>query len=153
MSAAGIIMAYADHATKIIIDNCHVTNSSISSSAEYVGGLIGFSSADTTVISNCSVTGTTISGYKSTGAIIAHVAGATTVSTVTSTGNTITGNTTGREWGVGAIFGRSSRGCNTTMTAITISDNTISQEGATSTETNDYYGTSYGATTLDGNAV
>ncbi len=153
-NAVGAFLAYSDASGQITLNNCHLTDSTVTATTGgvYAGGLIGYTSAPAT-ISNCSVTGCTISGEKSVGAIIGHIGAAVTISDVTATNNTLTVTTAGRELGVGAIFGRSNGGSTITMTNITISGNTLTQEGATSDRVSDYYGKNYGTTTLNGSTI
>ncbi len=68
-------VAYADNTAYVILDNCHLKDSTITATGDFtgIGGLIGYSSSDLT-ITNCSVTNCTISGAQnSAGAIAGHV--------------------------------------------------------------------------------
>ncbi len=68
-------IAWADNSKSIVFNNCHLQDSTITATGDFIGigGLIGYSSS-TLAINNCSVTGTTITGAQnSAGAIAGHV--------------------------------------------------------------------------------
>ncbi len=151
--ASGLFGWIEEHTASVQIKNLTV-DSAIIKGYNYAGGIVGYiGGAGSHVISNCSVTNSELSANKSIGGIVAHIAGNYTISGITSTGNTVTGVLTGREFGAGAVFGRSNGGTTTTMSNVNVSGNTISQDGATTTQTSEYYGTSYGTTTLNENAI
>ncbi len=124
----GAFVCYSDASGAVTLNNCHLVNSTVECTNGYAGGLIGYSSSVTTV-TDCSVTGSTISGQKSAGAIIGHGAANVTVTNCTVSGNMITETLAGRTAaGAAAIAGRMNSGCTLTLTGtITITDNTINQ--------------------------
>ncbi len=149
---AGLFGWIEEHTASVQIKNVKIDRADIKGH-QYAGGIVGFigGAGAENVISGCSVTNSSISADKSVAGIVGHIGGNLTIHDIVSTGNTIAGVKAGREYGAGAIFGRSNSGTVTTMTSITIEDNTISQDNATTKKPNDYYGTSYGTTTYDGN--
>ncbi len=148
---AGLFGWIEEHTASVQIKNVNIDKANVKGH-QYAGGLVGYiGGAGAHVISDCSVTNSTLEANKSVGAIFGHTAtNVLTVSKVTATDNIIIGALSGREFGVGAIFGRSNGGSVTTMSKVTVEDNVISQEGATSAQVSDYYGTCYGTFVLDG---
>ncbi len=145
LSAAGIFMAYADAATGVIFENCHVTGDSvINSNAEYVGGLLGYASAPVT-ITNCSVSGLTVTGGKSVGGIIGQDADAGTMNQIRVTNSKIssTGVDAGKKY-CGTIVGTSNAKASV-YSGVATSGNTIN--GAASEA---YYGRAYVGLTING---
>ncbi len=153
-ASGGLFGWIEEHTSSVQILNTNLVDATIVG-GDYAGGLVGYigGAGAANVISGCSVSGSTISANKSAGAIVGHIASALNISEVSSTGNEINGILEGREWGVGAIFGRSNGGTVTTMTDVEISGNTLSQPEAKDAQTSEYYGKSYGTTTLDGTAI
>lgn len=90
----GAFVGAADNCKYVVFENCHLTDSTITCTANIsgVGGIIGFSSSDLTM-TNCSVSNTTVIGNNdSVGALIGH----TYVATITNAkvvGCTLTGET------------------------------------------------------------
>ncbi len=148
---AGLFGWIEEHTASVQIKNVNIDKANVKGH-QYAGGLVGYiGGAGAHVISDCSVTNSTLEANKSVGAIFGHTAtNVLTVSKVTATDNIIIGALSGREFGVGAIFGRSNGGSVTTMSKVTVTNNVISQEGATSAQVSDYYGTCYGTFVLDG---
>ncbi len=81
---AGAIAGFSSANVGMAIENCHVTNSTIISvpqpwgdgydNGDKAGGIIGYMVTGD-VVNNCSVTNTTIGGYRDIGGIVGHGAG------------------------------------------------------------------------------
>lgn len=94
---AGVVIGY--QYGNVILENVHVTNSKVYSTATYgirIGGLVGFSVQNdgaTLAINNCSVTGTTVKAYHSVGGLVGSTASndktKLTIEGSASTGNTL----------------------------------------------------------------
>ncbi len=137
---AGAFINYCDATGSVTLNNCHLVNSSVTCTDGYAGGLIGYTSNAMT-ITNCSVTGCTINGQKSAGAIVGHIGGgATVVNGCTVTGCTISETLEGRTApGAAAIAGRLSGETLTLKGTITVKDNIINQgTGCTTAATSIY---------------
>ncbi len=142
----GAFACYYDSNGGITLNNCHLVNSTVTCTDGYAGGLLGYSSADTT-ITNCSVTGCTINGQKSAGAILGHGAAVQnngkyiTVDGCTVSGCTITETLAGRtDAGAAAIVGRLNGDSTLTLKGtITLTGNTIKQGDACTTEATSVY--------------
>ncbi len=137
----GAFVSYSDSSGSITLNNCHLKNSIITCAgytgdvgASYAGGLIGYASSATT-LTNCSVTGSSISGEKSAGAIVGHGNADITVNGCEVSGCTIAQSLDNRT-GAANIVGRMSGGCTLTLKGtITTKGNTIQQgNGATDAE-------------------
>ena len=82
-----------------ILENCHVTNSTVTSGAEgdkfaaYAGGLVGRCNNASTLIKNCSVSNTTVSGLTEHIGGLVGLFNAGTMQNVESSGNTVTAGT------------------------------------------------------------
>ena len=90
----GAFVGAADACNSVILDNCHLVDSTITCTADVtgVGGIIGFSSSPLTM-TNCSVTNTTVNGVKdSVCALIGHTYKAT-ITNAKVVGCTLTGET------------------------------------------------------------
>ncbi len=151
---AGAFVNYCDASGTVILNNCTLKNSTVTCTNGYAGGLLGYTSAATTTITNCSVIGCTISGQKSAGAIVGH--GQTvTVKGCTVTGNTITETLDGRtDPGAAAIVGRINGGHTLTLEGtITITGNTINQGDAVTSEATSIYCANANAVTTDATIV
>ncbi len=148
---AGLFGWIEEHTASVQIKNVNIDKANVKGH-QYAGGLVGYiGGSGAHVISACSVTNSTLEANKSVGAIFGHTGtNVLTVSKVTATDNTITGVLVGREWGVGAIFGRSNGDSITKLSEATISGNTISQPEAKDSATSEYYGKCYGMFVLDG---
>lgn len=168
----GAFVGCADSMTKITLNNCHLTNSTIvSTGGARVGGLIGWTSGyskasdgpvkEYVTVSNCSVENTSITADGSVGAIIGHAGSSSytyqTIENCTISGCTLTSTDNG-EWRVGVVVGTANAG-ELTITNITSTNNTVSQTGkvAPEGEKRDYYGrfspSTTGTLTIDGVAI
>ncbi len=144
VSASGAFVGYSDAGTEIIFNKCHLLNSMVSGSdktsdgnATYTGGFIGYASTPVK-FTNCSVSGTTISGHKSTGALIGHQgAKDLTISSCSIVDSTIKGLRDGGDLDtdIGIVFGRTSGSFTVTMKGITQSGNTLVKGFGTANET------------------
>lgn len=143
----GAFINNVDAMPKIELNNCHLTDSTITSTGgARVGGLIGWTSGynnpndgpvDTYVtIQNCSVENTKITAKGSVGGIIGH-AGANPATYHTFTNNTVTGctlhSTDDGGWRVGVVVGTANVG-EVTITGTKESNNTLTQTGKTAPE-------------------
>ncbi len=145
----GAFVAYSDASGSITLNNCHLIDSTVTCTNGYAGGLIGYTSSNTT-ITGCSVKESTITGQKSAGAIVAHGNAAITVNNATVSNCEITENLAGRtSVGAGAIVGRMSDGCTLTLKGtITLKNTTVTQGTAvTGTPTSVYCATATPDTT------
>ncbi len=152
----GAFVGYSDASGGVVLNNCKLVDSSVECTDGYAGGLIGYTSTPATV-TGCSVTGSTIIGGNSTGAIAGQFAATATVSNCTATGNTISyanGDEVNSDgWRVGIIVGTANVGT-VTMTNITESGNTLTQGTVVNPEHSDLYGRSLGnGITLDGEKI
>ncbi len=140
----GAFVAYSDASGKVVLNNCHLVNSTVICTGEYAGGLVGYSSSDI-AITNSSVTGSTITSGKSAGAIIGQDAHAGTMDNITVTGCKITstGIDEGKKY-CGTVVGTSNAAASV-YTNVTTSGNTIDGEAS---ET--YYGRAYVGLSING---
>ncbi len=152
----GAIVAYSDASGGVVFSNCKVKDSKIECTDGYAGGLIGYTSSSVTV-KGCSVTGSTIVGGNSSGAICGQFAAPATVEDCTVTDTAVSYangdevNTDG--WRVGVIVGTADVGT-VTMKNITESGNTLSQGTVVAPDHSNLYGRSLGnGITLDGEAI
>lgn len=141
----GAFINCVDSMTRIELDNCHLKNSKIvSTGGARVGGLIGWTSGynnpnngpvDTKVtLTNCSVENVTIEANGSVGGLIGH-AGANPATYHTITGCTVKDSTLkctekGKSWRVGDLVGTANVGQVTVDAATSASQNTLTQENA-----------------------
>ena len=140
----GAFINNVDSMPKIELNNCHLTNSTITSTGgARVGGLIGWTSGynkqddgpvDTYItVTNCSVENTKITAAGSVGGIIGH-AGANPATYHTFTNNTVTGctlnSTDDGGWRVGVVVGTANVG-EVALNNTTESGNTVKQTGKT----------------------
>lgn len=140
----GAFINNVDSMPKIELDNCHLTDSSITSTGgARVGGLIGWTSGynkkndgpvDTYItVTNCSVENTNITAEGSVGGIIGH-AGANPATFHTFNNNTITNctlnSTDSGDWRVGVVVGTANVG-EVALNNTTESGNTVTQTGKT----------------------
>ncbi len=132
---AGAFVAYADNAISVKLFGCKLVNSAITS-ADYAGGLVGYVSG-TVTISDCSVTGTAITG-ESVGSLAGMISTAqgnetATISNVTVTGNNVTSTKAGT-YRVGELIGTTNIQ-NVVLSGIVASGNTCTQSGSTGATT------------------
>lgn len=140
----GAFINNVDSMPKIELNNCHLTDSTITSTGgARVGGLIGWTSGynkkddgpvDTYItVTNCSVENTKITAKGSVGGIIGH-AGANPATYHTFTNNTVTGctlhSTDDGGWRVGVVVGTANVG-EVALNNTTESGNTVTQTGKT----------------------
>lgn len=140
----GAFINNVDAMPKIELNNCHLTNSTITSTGgARVGGLIGWTSGynkkndgpvDTYItVTNCSVENTKITAAGSVGGIIGH-AGANPATFHTFENNTITNctlnSTDNGDWRVGVVVGTVNVG-EVALNNTTESGNTVTQTGKT----------------------
>ena len=143
----GAFINNVDSMPKIELNNCHLTDSTITSTGgARVGGLIGWTSGynkqddgpvDTYItVTNCSVENTKITAAGSVGGIIGH-AGANPATFHTFENNTITNctlnSTDNGDWRVGVVVGTANVG-EVTITGTKESNNTLAQTGKTAPE-------------------
>ena len=167
----GAFINNVDSMPKIELDNCHLTNSAITSTGgARVGGLIGWTSGynnpndgpvDTYItVKNCSVENTEITAKGSVGGIIGH-AGCNPATFHTFTDNTVTdcklNSTDDGGWRVGVVVGTANVG-EISIADTTESNNTLTQADKTAPKgQSDLYGRFVPGTTgklvIDGVAV
>lgn len=149
----GAFIGCIDSMPKIELNNCKLTNSTITSTAgARVGGLIGWTSGYNNpndgpvntyiTIKNCSVENCEITAKGSVGAIIGH-AGANPATYHTIEGCTVSNtkltSTDDGGWRVGVVVGTANVG-EVTITGTTSSDNTLTQNGKTAPAGHELYG-------------
>ena len=166
----GAFICSIDSMPKIELNNCHLKNSTITSTGDVrVGGLIGWSAGYNVendgpvktyiTITNCSVENCEITANGSVGAIIGHAGGnpATyhTITDCTVTGTTLNSTKNG-EWRVGVVVGTANVG-EVKISGTTESGNTLTQTGKTKPEHSNLYGRfvpgDTGKLTIDGSAI
>ena len=167
----GAFINNVDSMPKIELDNCHLTNSAITSTGgARVGGLIGWTSGynnpndgpvDTYItVKNCSVENTEITAKGSVGGIIGH-AGCNPATFHTFTDNTVTdcklNSTDDGGWRVGVVVGTANVG-EISIADTAESNNTLTQADKTAPKgQSDLYGRFVPGTTgklvIDGVAV
>ena len=140
----GAFINNVDSMPKIELNNCHLTDSTITrTGGARVGGLIGWTSGynkkddgpvDTYItVTNCSVENTKITAAGSVGGIIGH-AGANPATFHTFENNTITNctlnSTDNGDWRVGVVVGTANVG-EVALNNTTESGNTVTQTGKT----------------------
>ena len=143
----GAFINNVDSMPMIELDDCHLTDSKITSTGgARVGGLIGWTSGynkkddgpvDTYItVKNCSVENTEITAKGSVGGIIGH-AGCNPATFHTFTNNTVTGctlnSTDDGGWRVGVVVGTANVG-EVTITGTKESSNNLTQTGRTAPE-------------------
>ena len=135
----GAFIESVDSMEVIVLENCHLLNSSVTGTGEArVGGLIGWTSGHSDVhtkvtVTGCSVEGCTITANGSVGGLIGH-AGAnpdtmTEVENCIVKGCTLTSTNAG-DWRVGVAVGTANIG-ETIISGITFEGNTLSQTDRT----------------------
>ena len=140
------------------IDNCHVANANIVAvpnavasgydNGDKVGGIVGWlgDNADNRTLTNCTVNGLTICGYRDIGGIAGYVAYSTTLENNKVTNATITGDQSvnfygHKDYNVNVIWGRNSVGGvgvidinntyeNVTVKTVDVADNTAAAQKA-----------------------
>ena len=166
----GAFIGSVDSMPKIELVNCHLTNSTITSTGgARVGGLIGWTSGyDVTTdgpvdmhvtITNCSVENCEITAKGSVGGIIGH-AGSNAATYQTITGCTVKDtkltSTDDDGWRVGVVVGTANIG-QLTIDTTTGTNNTLAQTGKTAPEHSDLYGRfvpgTTGKLTIDGAVI
>ena len=166
----GAFIGCIDSMPKIELNNCHLTNSTITSDGgARVGGLIGWTAGynnqndgpvDTHItIKKCSVEDCKITAKGSVGAIIGHAGNnPATYHTIESctVRNTELNSTVDGSWCVGVVVGTANVG-EVTITGTTSSGNTLTQTGKTAPAGHELYGRfvpgDTGKLTIDGAAV
>ena len=167
----GAFIGSIDSMPKIELNNCHLTNSTITSTGgARVGGLIGWSAGyddpnngpvkTYITIKNCSVENCNITAKGSVGAIIGHAGNnpATyhTIEACTVKGTTLN-STDGGGWRVGVVVGTANVG-EVTISNITSENNALAQTGKSAPAgQSDLYGRfvpgTTGKLTIDGAAI
>ena len=148
----GAFINCVDSMPRIELDNCHLKNSKIvSTGGARVGGLIGWTSGynnqndgpvDTKVtLTNCSVENVTMEANGSVGGLIGH-AGANPATYHTITGCTVKDSTlkcieARKSWRVGDLVGTANDGQITVDAATSASQNTLTQENASTQKPED----------------
>ncbi|MBP5397266.1 MAG: hypothetical protein J6Y32_01335 [Bacteroidales bacterium] len=81
----------SDGVTSVTISDCDVTNTTVSCSAAYSGGLVGLAECQT-VISNCTVASSNVTGTGVVGGVMGFANAPVTISGCQYTGGTVTGS-------------------------------------------------------------
>lgn len=140
---AGAFIECVDSMETIVLDNCHLLNSSVDAPNARTGGLVGWTSGYSNVndgpvktyvtITNCSVVGNTITGT-AVGGINGHAGASdwtyTTIENCTVVNNKLISTDDG-EWRVGSVVGTANVG-EVTIRNMTTGGNTMTQENASS---------------------
>lgn len=168
---AGAFIECVDSMQTIVLENCHLVDSSVIGNDARVGGLIGWTSGYSNqndgpvktyvTITGCSVTGCTITGT-SVGGINGHAGASdwtyTTIKDCTVTNNNLISTDTGG-WRVGVVVGTANCG-EVTISGITASDNILTQNNGAVTkpdEQSNLYGrfvpSGTGKLTIDGVSI
>ena len=126
----GGFISYMDYAGTVIFNNCHLVNSTVNGN-ERAAGLIGYTSGDQLSIINCTVENCNIKATGSTGGLVAHTQ--STVSIVYSKVENSTIESTEDRTGKAAIAGGviGTIVGTTTFDNVTVSGNTVTNNGAT----------------------
>mgnify|MGYP002622706178 CR=1 FL=1 len=172
----GAFIGWPQASEKIIINNCHVINSTIKGAAGWTGGIIGYANGysgpdgpvfEEVEITNCSVEGCTITGKGgSVGAIMGHATGdawtKVTAKNVTVKDNTIS---TTKASKAGSLFGtigvagtektvnEISHTCGTYVVSSTWSNNTVTDSNGAVTRTFGRVASTGGKYYIDGDLV
>lgn len=123
---SGAFVAYADNCSSVVLSNCHLTESSVTSTGDFtgIGGLVGYSSSNLT-ITDCSVTNCTITGAQnSAGAIAGHVSAGhdTVITNAKVIGCTVKGERADK---TGYVVGTANNGDTTITTNAACANNTV----------------------------
>ena len=123
---SGAFVAYADNCSSVVLSNCHLTESSVTSTEDFtgIGGLVGYSSSNLT-ITDCSVTNCTITGaLNSAGAIAGHVSAGhdTVITNAKVIGCTVKGERVDKS---GYVVGTANNGDTTVTTDAACANNTV----------------------------
>ena len=126
----GGFISYQDYAGTVIFSNCHLKNSAVSG-RERAAGLIGYTSGNQLTITDCTVEGCTIKATGSTGGLVAHTQTTVSISNSKVENSTIESaeDRTGKAAIAGGIIG-TIVGV-TTFDNVTVSGNTVTNNGAT----------------------
>ena len=145
----GAFIAYADNCNHVTLVNCHLKDSSIEiNSGSGVGGLIGSSTTSPLIITNCSVTNSTIKGSSSNAGAIIGLAGyaAASITDVTATNCTIKGERADKSgYIVGSVMYNGAGGATITTTDNCTGNTVINFTDSTENNTA-IYGRSVGMT-------
>ena len=123
---SGAFVAYADNCNSVVINNCHLKDSTITAVGQGftgIGGIVGYSSSNLTMI-DCSVTNSTISGDgQSAGAIAGHVSAgySTTITNAKVVDCTVAGERVDKS---GYVVGTANNGA-TVITTKDCANNTV----------------------------
>ena len=123
---SGAFVAYADNCDHVVIENCHLEDSTITATVDFtgIGGIVGYSSSNL-IIKDCSVTNTTINGSnQSAGAIAGHVSAghSTTITNAKVVGCTVKGERADKS---GYVIGTANNGDTTITTHAECANNTV----------------------------
>lgn len=168
----GAFIGFPQASATVTLNNCHLVNSTVKG-GHWTGGLIGYAAGyagtDGPVFMNltitgCSVTGSTITGEGSAGGVIGHGSGdgwtSVVIENTTVTGNTIasTGDSNVKAGSIVGTIGAAGQPTTTNgetktggmFVSATVSDNTVTSNGAAITTIYGRQGTDTGVLTLTG---
>lgn len=122
-------ISYIDHSGKASFNNCHLFDSKVTGN-ERAAALLAFSEASEVSIKNCSVVGCELTSVGGAAGLVAYTHSTTTVenSKVENTRVEATEDRTGKKALAGAVIGTVN--ANTTFTNVTVSGNTVKNNGA-----------------------
>lgn len=147
---SGAFIPYVDAYGNVTFEDCHIKNSTINGN-ERAAGLVGYTSGQSVTIKNCSVENCEISAVGGAAGLVAYSQSVTTIEncSVKNTKVTATEDRKGTKLPLaGAVIGTVN--ANTTLTNVTVSGNTVSNNNATAVF-NDYIGRWVtGELTIDG---
>ncbi|MBQ3529425.1 MAG: hypothetical protein IJA47_02910 [Oscillospiraceae bacterium] len=147
---SGAFIPYVDAYGNVTFEDCHIKNSTINGN-ERAAGLVGYTSGQSVTIKNCSVENCEISAVGGAAGLVAYSQSVTTIEncSVKNTKVTATEDREGTKLPLaGAVIGTVN--ANTTLTNVTVSGNTVSNNNATAVF-NDYIGRWVtGELTIDG---
>lgn len=122
-------ISYVDYSGKASFDNCHLLSSKVTGN-ERAAALLAFSEASEVSIKNCSVVGCELKSVGGAAGLVAYTHSTTTVenSKVANTIVEATEDRTSKTALAGAVIGTVN--ANTTFTNVTVSGNTVKNNGA-----------------------
>lgn len=122
-------ISYIDYSGKASFNNCHLLNSKVTGN-ERVAALLAFSEASEVSIKNCSVVKCELTSVGGAAGLVAYTHSTTTVENSKVENSTVeaTEDRTGKKALAGAVIGTVN--ANTTFTNVTVSGNTVKNNGA-----------------------
>ena len=145
----------ADNVASLILNNCHLKDSTINA-IEDVGGLVGFSSTSIFTLNNCSVEKCTITGPESVGGLVGTCGyGTVTIKNCSINHTNLTSNKNGT-YRIGYAIGTVPNAGTVSLTNISFADGAVTQSGSTGFDDarcTQLVGRSWGNVTGDGSPI